>query len=119
MYRDAFPILSGPDLDRAMRFYRDLLGFQPEYRFPAEGDAQFVTLRSGDLKLGLAQDATAGLGEHFALWLYTDDVDRAVAELREAGTPVRREPQDMPWGERVATVADPDGNSVHIGATRR
>ena len=25
-------------------------------------------------------------------------------------------PADQPWGERVASVADPDGYVVHLGA---
>ena len=25
-----------------------------------------------------------------------------------------RDPADMPWGERIATVADPDGNPVAL-----
>ena len=29
---------------------------------------------------------------------------------------VVREPEDQPWGERQATVADPDGYPIHIGA---
>lgn len=51
-----------------------------------------------------------------SLWLYADDVDAAVAELQEAGVRVIAEPADQPWGERVASVADPDGYLVHIGA---
>ena len=29
---------------------------------------------------------------------------------------ILEEPVDKPWGERVARVADPDGNDVIIGA---
>ncbi|MFD0745041.1 VOC family protein [Phytohabitans flavus] len=38
-------------------------------------------------------------------------------KLRAAGVKVLAEPTDQPWGERMATVADPDGNRVII-ATR-
>jgi len=31
---------------------------------------------------------------------------------------VLREPEDMPWGERIAAVADPDGNPVALCAER-
>jgi lactoylglutathione lyase len=27
------------------------------------------------------------------------------------------EPADQPWGERLASVADPDGDMVHIAST--
>jgi uncharacterized glyoxalase superfamily protein PhnB len=28
---------------------------------------------------------------------------------------VKQEPRDMPWGERMAIVLDPDGNQVCLG----
>ncbi len=101
-----------------MRFYSEQLGFQQVYAFPAEGEPEFVTLALGPLTLGLGKDTEAPRGRHVALWFYTDDVDEAVGRLRAAGVPVIQEPQDTPWGERVATVADPDDNPVHIGAVR-
>jgi lactoylglutathione lyase len=48
--------------------------------------------------------------------VYTDDVDEAVADLRDRGYEVLLEPVDQPWGERMAYVADPDGNPVMICA---
>jgi lactoylglutathione lyase len=48
--------------------------------------------------------------------VYTDDVDQAVAELRQAGVPVLFEPTDQPWDERAAYVTDPDGNPILIVA---
>jgi lactoylglutathione lyase len=47
------------------------------------------------------------------LFVYVDDVDAAVALL---AAPVLRAPEDMFWGERVAWVADPDGNPVALAA---
>ncbi len=46
------------------------------------------------------------------------DVDRAHKELTAAGYPSVREPFDAFWGQRYATVADPDGNHVDLYATR-
>jgi lactoylglutathione lyase len=40
----------------------------------------------------------------------------AVAQLRTAGHAVLYEPANQPWGERMAYVADPDGNPVMICA---
>ena len=50
------------------------------------------------------------------MWVYADDCDAAVELLRAAGVRVIAEPEDQPWGERVARVQDPDGNEVIIGA---
>jgi len=41
-----------------------------------------------------------------------DDVDALIETLRAEGVTVLRDPADMPWGERIATIADPDGNPV-------
>jgi lactoylglutathione lyase len=48
------------------------------------------------------------------MFVYVDDVDEAVAQLRGADGRVLKEPEDMFWGERVAWVADPDGNPVAL-----
>jgi lactoylglutathione lyase len=115
-FRDAFPILQVADLRRSLGFYRDLLGFAVTYSFPSEDDPQFVSLAIDGGKLGLGGTAEAVQTASTALWLYTDDVDAAVADLRAASVRVVAEPADQPWGERVASVADPDGYIVHIGA---
>lgn len=115
-FRDAFPILQVADVPRSLVFYRDLLGFAVMYVFPADGEPQFVSLAidGGKLALGATEEPVQSAST--ALWLYADDVDAAVAHLREAGVRVVAEPADQPWGERVTSVADPDGYTVHIGA---
>jgi len=115
-FRDAFPILQVADLRQSLGFYRDLLGFEVTYCFPSESDPQFVSLTSDGGKLGLGATEHPVQSASTSLWLYTDDVDVAVARLQEAGVPVVAQPVDQPWGERVASVADPDGYTVHIGA---
>jgi uncharacterized glyoxalase superfamily protein PhnB len=116
-YRDAFQILSVADMQRSLGFYRDLLGFEVQYAFPSEDEPGFVSLSlAGGGKLGLGLNPDTAGGPFAATWLYTDDVDNAVDELRAAGVEVKQEPVDQPWGERQATVVDPDGYDVHIGA---
>jgi lactoylglutathione lyase len=119
MFQEMFPILSTPDLPRALTFYRDLLGGTVSYRFPATGEPGYVGIDLGRSHLGIGAQADAPTGDQrFSLWIYSDDCDTAVAKLRAAGVPVIEEPVEQPWGERMATVADPDGNRVII-ATRQ
>jgi lactoylglutathione lyase len=115
-FRDCFAILQVSDLRSSLAFYRDLLGFELTYAFPSEEEAEFVSLavEGGTLGLGRADEPVETAST--SIWLYTDDVDAAVADLRAAGVDVVAEPADQPWGERVASVADPDGYVVHIGA---
>lgn len=117
------------DLARALRFYRDLLGFTETYRFPAEGEPEFVALALGAAHLALAGVGGATEGSHgrpilrpvsghrFELCVYTDDVDAALEQLRAAGVPVLKEAADQPWGERMGYVEDPDGNPILVTAT--
>jgi lactoylglutathione lyase len=109
--RDAFPILLVADLERSLAFYRDRLGFAVAYTF--EGFAQ-LEVEGG--RLGLARTDERVEPASTAIWAYTDDVDALFAELTAAGAPAVAEPADRPWGERVASVADPDGYVVHLGA---
>jgi catechol 2,3-dioxygenase-like lactoylglutathione lyase family enzyme len=44
------------------------------------------------------------------------DVDRAYAELVDAGYDGHKEPWDAPWGQRYAVIRDPDGNGVDLFA---
>lgn len=115
MFTTAFPMLTTADLPAALRFYRDLLGFTEIYRFPDGGPPSYVGLRLGAAELGLGVDAALdgpAANRYLQLCVYTGDCDAAVAVLRTAGVPVLQEPADQPWGERMACVADPDGNRV-------
>lgn len=60
-----------------------------------------------------------GTAGRVALWLYTDELDAHVEALRGAGVPVLAEPHDEVWGERVAAVSDPDGNTIWLGQRLR
>jgi lactoylglutathione lyase len=118
VFSSLFPILTTADLAAALGFYRDLLGASVTYEFPGpDGEPGYVGLELGDSQLGIGRDPAAGAGPsaRFALWVYTEDCDAAIARLRAAGTEIVEEPTDQPWGERVARVHDPDGNLVIVG----
>jgi hypothetical protein len=53
-------------------------------------------------------------GPYFEMYVYVDELDSLVSELQKDGVVVLIEPANMPWGERVATIADPDGNPVSL-----
>lgn len=124
MFERVFPILSTPDLPRAVAFYRDLLDCTQTYQFPPDGEPDYVGLRLGNSELGIGGDPDAGqeagepgrpaASQRFALCVYAQDCDDAVDRLREHGVQVLSDPVDQPWGERMAEVADPDGNRVVI-----
>ena len=107
-FRDAFPIFHTADLERAVSFYRDRLGFDERYRL----EDRFAAVGLGPLELGLTPVEKLEPAGRVSLWLYCDDVDAEIDALRVAGVEVSREPADMDWGERMAAVRDPDGNEI-------
>ena len=126
MLRSAFPILYVASVPRSLEFYEGVLGFEPGYRWPAEGEPGFVVLRIGESVIAIATSSApaellgirVGSEPRFELCLYADDVDETVAMIAARDVPVLREPEEMPWGERMAYVVDPDGNPVQITQRR-
>jgi lactoylglutathione lyase len=119
MIQSAFPIITTPDLERSLGFYRDLLGGVVSFAFPPEGPPGYVGVDLGSSHLGIGHDPAVDLAaeQRLALWVYTADCDAVVDAVRAAGGTVVEEPVDQPWGERVARVLDPDGNRVIVGQT--
>jgi catechol 2,3-dioxygenase-like lactoylglutathione lyase family enzyme len=109
----AFPIISVRDLPAVRSFY-ERLGFAQTYQFPPEAEPEFVAMDRGDSSIGIG--AGSDEDDRFGYWVYVDDVDVTFAQLRDAGATVVAEPEDQPFGERVARLRDPDGNLVHLGA---
>jgi lactoylglutathione lyase len=122
VFRDPLPVFYTRDVARALAFYCDALGFEPGYRFPDDGDPEFAVVRLGESALALSAAETPqellgvsmGREPRFELCLFCDDVDAEAARLAAAGVEILREPDNMPWGERVAYVADPDGNPIQL-----
>jgi lactoylglutathione lyase len=119
-----FPMLSCGDLTRSLAFYGELLGGVETYRFPEEGEPAFIALTVGESsEIGLGGIAAEPLhgrqqrpasGHRIELCVYVDDVDDVFARARAGGFEAVAEPADMPWGERIAWIADPDGNLVML-----
>ena len=87
-----------------------------------------MTLRFGESELGIGglggdpihgQPQRPASGHRIELCLYVDDVDATVEAARAREVPITLEPVDQPWGERIAYVADPDGNLVMLCAPRQ
>ena len=55
-----------------------------------------------------------GTGPRFELFVYVENVDVLFGALKAVGVKVIAPPDNMPWGERVAFVTDPDGNPVAL-----
>lgn len=107
----ATPFLRMFDKTKAREFYVDFLGFSWdwEHRF-APGMPLFAQISRAGLKLFLTEhhgDGTPGTKVH----INTTGIDGLHAELiGKRYRYARPGIEDMPWGERVVSVADPFGN---------
>ncbi len=115
------------DVQRSIAFYR-LLGLPvPE---PPEGPDPHVDVElPGGNRLSFDAEQTI-TGMHpdwtppnsagrvaLAFGLHSPaEVDTMFERLTEAGYPGPLKPYDAPWGQRYATVLDPDGNIVDLFA---
>ncbi|GAB3976417.1 VOC family protein [Plantactinospora veratri] len=110
------PIVVTPDLPRLLRFYQGLLGAVEVRRFPDEGPVFYVSLRLGDSDLGVVSEAEVDLStpSRIALSVAVPDVDGLLDEVAPLGGRVLGPPNDMPWGQRVVHLHDPDGNMVNL-----
>jgi uncharacterized glyoxalase superfamily protein PhnB len=116
-FREAFPILTVDDVDRAVDFYSSTFGFEKTYGFGDEGRSEFAFLRLEPLGIGLARRSSPD-DPDFAVWIYANDVDEAAERLRAAGAEEVMSPADQEWGERLCSFRDRDGHLIHVGGKR-
>ena len=110
------------DVDAAVAFYRDLLGFEVQMQ-PGPG---FAMLRRGDLRLllnmpggggGAGQSMPDGRSPAPGGWnrfqLEISDIDAMVERLREAGVHFRNDIVAGVGGKQIL-LDDPSGNPVEL-----
>jgi predicted enzyme related to lactoylglutathione lyase len=110
------PIIITKDLPHLLRFYAGVLDAAETSRYPEDGPVFFVELRVGNSDLGLVSDdgAATDAGQRMLISAAVDDVDALLDRVAELGGRVLGPPTDMPWGQRVAHIEDPDGNTVNL-----
>jgi catechol 2,3-dioxygenase-like lactoylglutathione lyase family enzyme len=107
------------DLDRAVGFYRDVLGLKLMFSEPSHSYARFDL---GGVHFGViahdvsTSEAAAFTGRHTGLNLAVEDLDQAYQALRAKGASFQQEPTRQPWGAYTAVLADPDGNLFYLEA---
>ncbi|HEX2102054.1 MAG TPA: VOC family protein [Solirubrobacteraceae bacterium] len=111
-------VLEVADLERAERFYADVLDLPVVERWQ---DREAVWLMVGERtriglwtpQVGLA-GGRGGAHVHYAMNVPPDRYDAAVSALRERGQDVEEHEFPAYDGSRAAYVTDPDGNVVEL-----
>jgi catechol 2,3-dioxygenase-like lactoylglutathione lyase family enzyme len=99
------------DVDRAIAFYTEQVGFDLDYDHHVSDDLRFVqiTPRGSACSIAIGRGLTTQEpGSARGLQVVVADAEAARAELAGRGVDVS-DVQDFPWGKFVF-FADPDGN---------
>ncbi len=111
------------DLDSAIRFYVERLGFVETWRHRNEEEAEECAfLKAGDVNLELLAQLEVGKFQrpeiappycpHLAIGV--DDMDAAIARLAEQEIPILRGPLIVEGEVRWLYFADPDNNVIEF-----
>lgn len=102
------------DLERAVRFYAEVLGLPVVDRWEDRGAVWVMAAEQTRIGLWLPQVGRAGgrggVHVHYALHINENDFDAAVERLRRRGY----EPHQTTFSGRSLYVDDPDGNVVEL-----
>lgn len=119
------------DRERALRFYRDGLGFEVRAQDDETGYIE-LSLGKGTAGLSLIEprrewgephysETRSRLGSRTGIVFQTDSVAALELRLEHLGARVTQSPRDEPWGGRALRFLDPDGNeflAFEVGSRR-
>lgn len=103
------------DMDGMRRFYTQVLGFKQVKDMP---ELNYLAVNTGPSSSFGFMPPMPGPPEQWqpprepTIYLFVADVDRAHENLVAKGVTFEQEPQNMPWGHRVARLRDPEGRNV-------
>ena len=110
------------NLAESIRFYTTKLGLTLEFRY----EDFYAGIRAGSqlfhLKLVDEKDPSIAFvdrGEHFHLYLETDDAAALVDALKHKGVRLVKDVHETPWGTREFVIKDDQGHTRYFGETRR
>jgi PhnB protein len=122
-YHTISPSLVVDNASEAIEFYKKAFGATERGRMPGPND----TVAHAELEIG---DSVVMLNDPFpqsttrppkelggttvALAFYAEDTDGVFKQAIDAGATSTMEPDDMFWGDRMASVTDPYGHSWMI-----
>jgi len=116
-------VLTAPDFDAALAFYRDALGLEELADWSGE-DGRVILLDGGRATLELFDERQADsvdrieagrrVSGHVRLAIEVDDLEATTRRLLAAGAEAEAEPVVPPWGGRNARLRTPDGMQLTL-----
>ncbi|MCG8547596.1 MAG: VOC family protein [Alphaproteobacteria bacterium] len=106
----AFPVLAVTDLDIALAFYTERLGFALDWR----EDRIIAAVGNGVVTLFLKSKEAGGLGP-VSVIVNVEDADAVYAAWTAADVEITDPIATRTWGMREFTARDLDGNELTVG----
>jgi PhnB protein len=122
-YHTLTPYLAVEDAAKAIDFYKQAFGAKEKMRMEAPGGKiGHAEIEIGDSLVMLSdpfpQSTVRPPGEiggtSASVFMYVEDVDAVVRRAVDAGATVTMEIEDMFWGDRFGSIADPFGHTWSI-----
>lgn len=112
-------VVTAPDYDEALRFYRDVLGLPERGAFASPDGGRVTILEAGRATLELTDPMNAAyidevevgrrVAGHIRVAFEVDDSRAATAELEAGGATVIAKPTRTPWESLNARLEGPAG----------
>lgn len=101
------PVLFVADVNRALRFYVDMLGFEKRWH-EGDGAGAVCQVDRGDCEIILCEDTTRGDRTRLFIELNVDELTELRRDLVARSVPSR----ETWWGYDSIQIDDPDGNEL-------
>jgi PhnB protein len=113
-YHTVTPFLNVKGTAKLIDFLKNALGAEEVMRMPGpDGAVMHAEVNIGNSRLMLSE-AMQGAPSSSSFYLYVNDVDTAYKRAVDAGAISQTAPTDQFWGDRMASVLDPCGNTWSI-----
>jgi len=110
------PVLSVDHLEKALRYYESVLGFQVAWTW---GDPPHLAGVCRDrVELNLGERGKAGPTAASQVYFRMRGVDAYFEQISKAGAETRTPPGDRPYGMRDFSIRDPSGNVLDFGEAK-
>ncbi len=116
--RTLTPGLTVADLDVALAWYCDVVGFVVVEKWEKDGEIAGAVLEAGRVRVFLVQgDGTTTSGATLQFYCATaQNIDELAAAIQARGGVLDAEPADQPWGARTFDLIDPDGVRLTVSS---
>ena len=99
------PELPVADVEKAQKYYRDVLGFEIGWLYP---DKSIGAVSRDNIALFFSK--STGLPNRH--WIYAENIEATFDEMKARGEQIVEDLENKPWKPRQFSIKDPDGNKV-------